>query len=217
MFLVISDVLSADEIAAARGFLAEGSLFSDGASTAGRHARAVKNNEQADAARTSPILKKTETVLMANPVFKAAARPQSFVKLMVSRYRKGMAYGTHVDNPLMEGKRTDLSLTLFLSEPETYSGGELVIEGNDGDRLFKLPAGSLVLYPTTTLHRVNEVTSGERLAIVGWVRSLIRNDQQRELLFDLDNAVASLGDADRAVADRLHKVRANLVRMWSED
>jgi PKHD-type hydroxylase len=217
MFLVISDVLSAEEIEAARSFLTEADLFSDGAKTAGHHARTVKNNEQADQARTAPLLKKAEAALMANQVFRAAARPQSFVKLMVSRYKPGMAYGTHVDNPLMEGKRTDLSFTLFLGEPQSYAGGELVIEGNDGDRAFKLPAGSLILYPTTTLHRVSEVTQGERLAIVGWVRSLIRNDQQRELLFDLDNAMASLTNADRANIDRLHKVRANLVRMWAED
>jgi PKHD-type hydroxylase len=217
MFLVISEVLSAPDVVAANQFLNTEASFDDGSKSAGRHARSVKHNEQADAKSSAPILKKVEATLQMHPVFMAAARPQSFVKLMISRYRPGMAYGSHVDNPLMEGKRTDLSFTLFLSAPESYDGGELVIEGNDGDRTFKLPAGSLILYPTTTLHRVAEVTSGERIAVVGWVRSLICDDAQRELLFDLDNVVASLDGADRGVQDRLHKVRANLMRMWVDD
>jgi PKHD-type hydroxylase len=217
MFLVISNVLSQADVEAAKAHLASSVTFSDGAATAGRHAREVKNNEQADEKLVAPILKKVAMTLLAHPVFKAAARPRELVKLMVSRYKPGMAYGTHVDNPLMEGKRTDLSFTLFLNAPEAYNGGELVIEGNDDERRFKLPAGSLVLYPTTTLHRVQEVISGDRLAVVGWVRSLIRDDQQRELLFDLDNVLASLPDADRATVNRLHKVRANLTRMWVDD
>jgi PKHD-type hydroxylase len=108
---------------------------------------------------------------------------------------------------------------LFLSAPESYGGGELVVEGNDGETAVKLPAGSLVLYPTTSLHRVNPVTRGERLAVVGWVRSYIRSPEQRETLFDLDSVVAALREAhvERATLDRLFKVRANLLRMWAED
>ena len=219
MFLVIGDILTATEIEAITMHLSTEVNFHDGKSTAGAHARTVKNNEQAANEAAAPVLKKVETALLAHPVFKAAALPKSFVKLMVSRYRPGMHYGTHVDDPLMLGTRTDLSFTLFLNPPETYAGGELVIEENGGDRSFKLTAGSLILYPTTSLHRVEEVTSGERLAVVGWVRSFLRDPQQRELLFDLENTIASLKaeNASRPVLDHIFKIRANLLRMWATD
>lgn len=216
MFLIISDVLSEAETAAAKQHL-KGDIFQDGAATAGHHARSVKQNEQAEADQAAPVLKKVEAALLNHAVFKAAAKPHSIVKMMISRYRPGMAYGTHVDNAVIDGKRTDLAFTLFLNAPDTYNGGELVIEGHDGERSFKLPVGSLVLYPATTLHRVNEVTKGERLAVVGWIKSLIRDGDKRELLFDIDNLAASNISSDRAVVDLLHKVRANLMRMWIED
>jgi PKHD-type hydroxylase len=126
-----------------------------------------------------------------------------------------MAYGTHVDDPLMGGTRTDLSFTLFLSDPTTYDGGALVVEASDGANEIKLPAGSLVLYPATTLHHVQQVTRGERLAVVGWVRSFIRNTEDREILFDLENLIAS--QKDRIVLDQLLKIRANLMHKWVED
>jgi PKHD-type hydroxylase len=220
MFLAITDVLSKAEIAAiCEELKTVENAFASGRATAGAHARAVKDNEQATVAASSEILKRIETTLLANPVFKAAAMPKAFVKLMISRYQPGMHYGTHVDDPLMNGVRTDLSFTLFLEDPEKYGGGELVIEENDGDRDFKLSAGGLVLYPTTTLHHVAEVTSGIRLAIVGWVRSYVREDSKRELIFDLENALATLRaqNAARPVLDQLYKVRANLVRMWADD
>jgi PKHD-type hydroxylase len=130
-----------------------------------------------------------------------------------------MAYGSHVDDAIMDGKRTDMSFTLFLSEPASYDGGELVIEATGGDTVIKLAPGDMVLYQTTSLHRVEEVTRGERLAIVGWVRSYIRNPEHRELLFDLDQTVAALREikADRRLLDRVFKVRNTLTRMWAED
>jgi PKHD-type hydroxylase len=215
MFLEISNVLVPVEVEVIQEALTE-AAFVSGAATAGGHARSVKNNEQST---DDAILKKAEACCRANPVFMAAARPQSFVKLMVSRYRPGQSYGLHVDEPVMNGVRTDLSFTLFLSDPSAYDGGALIIEGNDGARDFKLAAGSIVLYPPTTLHRVEPVIRGERLAVVGWVRSLIRSHENRELLFDLDNALAALrqGPVERAVLDRLYKVRANLIRQWAED
>jgi PKHD-type hydroxylase len=198
---------------------AEPESFAAGKATAGWHAKEVKHNEQAKGATADSVTAKVKDLLLAHPVFKAAARPKQFVRLLVSRYRPGMAYGTHVDDALVDGIRTDLSFTLFLSEPESYSGGELVIEGNNGETVVKLPSGSLVLYPTASLHRVNPVTMGERLAVVGWVRSYVRSPEQREILFDLDNVVAALREShvERAVLDRLFKVRANLLRMWAED
>jgi PKHD-type hydroxylase len=193
--------------------------FLSGEKTAGWHAREVKQNEQLDEKSAATITAKISATLLANPVFAAAARPKTFVKIMVSRYRPGMEYGLHVDDALMSGVRTDLSFTLFLSDPATYEGGELVIEGNDGMQEIKLPPGSLILYPTTTLHRVAPVKKGERIAIVGWVRSFIRNHEQREILFDLDNAIAMAraDNAGRETIDRLLKVNMNLLRQWAED
>lgn len=220
MFLQIQDVLSASQVEAIRKRIASHPEdFEDGRKTAGWHAKTVKDNEQAKGETAAAIREVVEKTLLAHPVFKAAAMPRSFVRTMVSRYRPGMAYGTHVDDALMGGVRTDLSFTIFLSEPGSYDGGALVVEGNDGDTEIKLPTGSLVLYPTTTLHRVSEVTRGERIAFVGWVRSYIRSHEDREILFDLENVIATLrqSNADRALLDRLFKVKANLVRKWAED
>jgi PKHD-type hydroxylase len=152
-------------------------------------------------------------------VFKAAARPKQLTGLLVSRYGPGMEYGLHVDDALMHGMRTDLSFTVFLSGPDTYEGGELVIAGNDADSSIKLAAGSAVVYPTTSLHKVAPVTAGERLVVVGWVRSFLRRADERELLFDLDAAVAELrqSGAAKPLLDRILKVRANLLRLWAED
>ena len=197
----------------------EPDAFADGRKTAGWHAKTVKNNEQAQGATAQAVSEMVRKTLLAHPVFKAAAVPKQFVKILLSRYQPGMAYGTHVDDALMGGVRTDLSFTLFLADPSSYDGGALTIEGNDDDTEVKLPAGSLVLYPTTALHRVEPVTRGERLAIVGWVRSYVRSHEEREILFDLENTIAALRDAkaERAILDRLFKVRANLIRKWADD
>lgn len=220
MLLTIADVLPADAVANIHLSIASGGiLFQDGNSTAGWQAKAVKKNEQASGPALEPMLKGVKTALLAHPVFAAAAQPKQLAGVMLSRYRPGMAYGTHVDNALMAGVRTDLSFTLFLNAPETYDGGALVIEGIGEEQEIKLPAGSLVLYPTTSLHRVSEVTTGERLAIVGWVRSFIRSHDYRETLFDLENVIAALRlqNADRVLLNQLLKVRANLQRNWVED
>lgn len=199
--------------------LADPAVFEDGRKTAGWHAKAVKHNEQLRAEAAKGISGMIAETLLAHPVFKAAAMPKQFVKILVSRYQPGMSYGTHIDDALMGGVRTDLSFTLFLSDPASYDGGALIVEGDDGDTEVKLPAGSLVLYPATALHRVEPVTRGERLAIVGWVRSYIRSHEEREIIFDLENTIASLREtkADRAIMDRLFKVRANLIRKWADD
>jgi PKHD-type hydroxylase len=217
---IISNVIDAARITAITDQInANLQAFESGTQTAGWHATHVKNNEQAAGIESDGLRKLVETTLLAHPVFKAAAQPKLIIKTLVSRYKPGMSYGTHVDEPLMAGIRTDLSFTLFLSDPNTYDGGALIIEGSDGENEVKLPAGSLVLYPTTTLHRVQEVTRGERLAVVGWVRSFIRNAEDREILFDLENVIASLrvNNADRALLDHVLKVRTNLLRKWVED
>lgn len=198
---------------------ADPEAFGEGRKTAGWHAKAVKNNEQAQGAAAQAISDMIAKTLLAHPVFRAAAMPKQFVKILLSRYRPGMAYGTHVDDALMGGVRTDLSFTLFLADPASYEGGALIVEGNDGDTDVKLPAGSLVLYPATSLHRVDPVTRGERLAVAGWVRSYIRSHEDREILFDLENTIVALRETkvNRAIMDRLFKVRANLIRKWAED
>jgi len=197
----------------------QGTQFEDGGKTAGRQAKQVKHNEQLPFVLSDPVTQKVAAVLGANPVFAAAARPKAIVRLLVSRYRPGMDYGLHVDDALMDGVRTDLSFTLFLSDPKSYSGGELIIESTEGATEIKPDAGSLVLYPATSLHRVAPVTRGERVAVVGWVRSLIRGSDEREALFDLENAIAMArqANAERALIDTLLKVKMNLLRLWVED
>jgi PKHD-type hydroxylase len=220
MIIQISELLRADVVLGIINSLhAESNSFVSGKATAGAQARQVKNNDQSAGPAAQAAIAAVRDALLANAVFKASARPKEIMGMLVSRYQKGMAYGSHVDDALMGGKRTDLSFTFFLGEPGSYDGGELVIEGNDGENAIKLPAGSVVVYPTTSLHRVAEITRGERLVVVGWVRSFIRNAEQREILFDLDQTAAALvaAQADRGMTDRIFKTRNNLIRMWAED
>jgi PKHD-type hydroxylase len=220
MMLQIAGVLDSETVENIRARLeVEEAAFTSGKATAGWYAKDVKHNDQALGPTAIAVMEQVKTALMSHAVFVSAARPKSFVKTLVSRYRPGMHYGTHVDDALMGGVRTDLSFTLFLAEPASYDGGELVIEAPDGETEVKLPPGGMVLYPTTSLHRVNEVTRGERLAVVGWVRSYIRSAEQRETLFDLDQVVAALNvsGADRVLMNPVMKVRNSLTRMWAED
>jgi PKHD-type hydroxylase len=220
MMLQIASVLDESTVENVRQSLArEDAAFTSGKGTAGWYARDVKHNDQAAGPTAQAVTEQIRTALLSHAVFVSAARPKTFVRTLVSRYRPGMHYGTHVDDALMGGLRTDMSFTLFLTDPANYDGGELVIETPDAENEVKLAAGGLVLYPTTTLHRVNEVTRGERLAVVGWVRSFIRSADQRETLFDLDQVLAKLTatNADRSVMNQAMKIRNALTRMWAED
>lgn len=219
MQLSIAGILDSEDVIAARSVLAE-LEFADGRATAGWSARLVKNNAQAVAGEALAKLDEaTRAKLMASPVFNLAVRPKQLSKLIFARYDSGQSYGSHVDDALMGGLRTDVSFTLFLSEPEDYEGGELVIEPSAGEDKIKLPAGALYTYPAGTLHRVAPVTSGERLVCVGWVRSFIRSAEQRELLFDLDTARRTLfaQHGKTSEFDLLSKCTANLLRQWAED
>lgn len=194
--------------------------FVDGRQTAGWAARLVKDNEQAESdADLEVIRRRIAQRILDNELFQLAARPKALTPVLVSRYAPGKQYGTHIDDALMQGMRTDLSFTLFLAEPDTYDGGELVIESTAGEQMFKLEAGSMILYPTTTLHRVEPVTRGTRVAAFGWVRSFIRSAEQREILFDLESARRTLFEREGKTPtfDVLSKCSANLVRMWAED
>jgi PKHD-type hydroxylase len=218
--LTIENILTADEVTALRDLVEAGdAAFADGGKTAGWHARGVKRNEQLDPKVAAAVATKVEAALRANDVFMAAARPRNFVKVLVSRYREGMEYGNHVDDAMMNGMRTDMSFTLFLSAPGDCEGGELIVDAPGGELAVKEEPGSVFVYPSTTLHRVAPVTKGERLVVVGWVRSLVRRADERDILFELDNAIVSAraDGASRATLDRLLKVKNNLIRLWAED
>lgn len=217
MFVAIEGVLTPGEAAALR--TAAAALdFADGRATAGRFARRIKANDQAVASPgLEAIQTKVTAALARHPVFASAARPKAMTTLVLSRYRQGQTYGIHVDDALMQGIRTDLSFTLFLSDPESYEGGALVVADTVEERAFKLAAGGLILYPSTTLHRVEPVSSGTRLCVVGWVQSWIRSGDEREILFDLDRAIADLSarEGKQDLLGTLTKTRSNLLRKWA--
>ena len=198
--------------------------WKDGAETAGATAREVKQNLQADlTSRTGVKIRDIVTSsIEAHPVLQAAAQPARFSKLILSKTEQGGGYGLHVDNAFMpigdDKLRTDLSFTLFLSEPAEYVSGELQIENAGQSMRFKPNAGDLVLYPSTSLHQVNAVSSGTRLVCVGWIESRIRRADDRETLFDLINLKAELDahhDAQSAELLVLSKTIANLLRRFS--
>jgi PKHD-type hydroxylase len=223
MLLTVDDLLSVEEVASINAMLAA-SEFVDGKLTAGWHAQKVKRNTQLD--KTSPqqeSLREIVTLaLNRNLLFTTAIQPLFIHSILFSRYEMGMSYGLHVDNAFMGSgdrrHRSDVSWTLFLSDPDAYTGGELAIEGSEGERVFKLKAGSAIFYPSSFLHRVETVTVGVRLAAVGWVQSIVRNPQQREILFDLDVVRRSLFQKDGKTTefDLISKTHANLLRQWAE-
>ena len=162
------------------------------------------------------------SALLRNKDFNRAALPKRIRPPLISRYRQGMAYGQHVDNALMGPKqgreRSDVSITVFISDINEYDGGELIIHGSFGMQEVKLPSGSVVVYPSSSLHEVAEVTRGERLVAVTWAQSYVRDDRQREILASLAqvkdkmNAIAE----DAIETDQVHHIYANLLRMWAE-
>jgi len=220
MQIAIANLLNDDDLRAVREVL-QSARFVDGKATAGFAARLVKENRQAKASDRSldEIRTLISNRILANDVFQMAARPKALSPLLFARYEPGMSYGSHVDDALMQGLRTDVSFTLFLDDPDSYDGGELVIETTAGEDSIKLPAGALIAYPSTSLHRVAEVTRGQRNVVVGWARSFIRDAAQRELLFDLDSARRQIfsREGKSAEFDLISKSLANLLRMWAED
>ncbi|MEL6930392.1 MAG: Fe2+-dependent dioxygenase [Cyanobacteria bacterium J06600_6] len=220
MIFTIPNVLSPEELKSINSSLSTAD-FVDGKLTAGWNAKLVKNNQQLN--KKTPIGKQlTQQVKSAfnrNQLFQTAIRPKSIHSVLFSRYDKGMSYGRHVDNAIMRNNgmwRSDMSFTLFLNSPKEYEGGELTIEGTDAEVRYKLGAGSAIVYPSTTLHRVNEVTSGSRLVCVGWLQSLIRDSSDREILFDLETArrVIFAKDGKTPEFDLISKSVANLLRKW---
>jgi len=219
MLIHLQKVCSAEQVSHLRNLMTEGT-FADGSKTAGRVARSVKANEQLESgARVDTIRSEVRKALMAHDGFVSFARPKSISRILVSRYREGMEYGPHIDDAVMGGRRADLSFTLFLSDPDSYDGGELVMDSLEGETEVKLEAGDAVVYATSSIHHVARITRGERLAVVGWVRSLVRRADQREILFDLDQVAARLFDQDGKTheLDLVLKTKSNLLRQWAED
>lgn len=220
MRIAIANVLTTEEVSELRTRLSD-VRFLDGRATAGFAAREVKHNRQADALdrKVAELRDSITEKIRSNDLFQLAARPKTLTSIMFSMYEPGMRYGNHVDDALMGGVRADVSFTLFLSDPSSYDGGELVIDAPSGEDAVKLDAGSMIVYPATSLHRVAEVTRGERLAVVGWARSFIRDEAKRELLFDLDTARKRLyaREGKSEDYDLLSKSSANLLRMWADD
>ena len=222
MFLPIQKVLKEAELKEIRDKL-EGASFADGAATAGRQARRVKQNEQLarDAPLTKELGKIVSAALRRNAMFISPPLRVKMTEPMFNRYAGGMRYGSHVDNAVMyqpTALRTDISVTLFLSEPSEYDGGELLVDEVAVRQKIKLPAGSAIIYPSTSLHRVEPVTRGARLASIVWVQSLVRDTSQRKILFDLDRATQSLTkkDPDSAEVQLLSASYHNLLRLWAE-
>jgi len=222
MNLCIADVAPQSILEAARVALMT-ARFLDGAETAGWHARLVKRNLHADPAdpAVAAVCGQIAESLRRNEVFRSATLPRAVRPPMLNRYVEGMTYGAHVDNAIMDERspmRADVSVTVFLSPPDAYDGGELVLETHGGETAYKLPAGHAIVYPTTTLHRVEPVTRGARDVAVTWVQSLVKDEAQREILFDLDGVRRSIfrEHGKTRAFDELSRAHSNLLRMWAE-
>jgi PKHD-type hydroxylase len=222
MLLAIEDILTNEELASARQLFAQ-ARFGDGRVTAGELAAQVKYNLQlpADAVEAQMLTGMVQNALHRNALFISAALPKVVNPPLFNRYIPGMDFGIHVDNAIRIGAvtlRTDVSGTLFLSDPEEYEGGELVIEDTYGLQRIKLSAGSLVLYPSGSLHRVETITRGHRDVAVFWAQSMVRDMTQRSLLFQLDASIQSLRARAPDSPEIVSLVAGyhNLLRMWAD-
>jgi len=225
MLVQISGLFSAQEAAQMLARL-QAADWVDGRATAGYESAKVKHNRQLP--EQHPLAQELGALILqrlsANNLFMSAALPRRIYPPLFNRYESGETFGLHVDNAIRpiaatgERVRTDLSATLFLAEPDSYDGGELVVEDTYGARQVKLPAGHMVLYPGTSLHRVNPVTRGARVSAFFWMQSLVREDAQRTLLLELDVAIQRLvqDTPDHPSVLQLTGIYHNLLRRWSE-
>jgi len=224
MLLALPSVLSAEQLKRCRDALTRAEWV-DGRATAGYQGASVKKNQQL--VETSPLARELGGIVLGalerNSLFISAALPNRVYPPMFNRYEGSMEFGNHVDNavrlhPLDGSKfRTDLSATLFLASPDEYDGGELLIEDNFGVQQVKLPAGDMVLYPASSLHRVTPITRGARIASFFWIESMVRDDAERALLFDLDTAIQRLAATQSDAQARLSLTNCyhNLLRKWA--
>jgi PKHD-type hydroxylase len=224
MLLHIPDVLSREQVTQMRAML-DAADWTDGRETVGAQGAQVKRNQQLPDA--SPLRQQLGQLVLAalarNPLYHAAALPLRTLSPRFNRYQGGGQYGFHVDGAVMALSsdaqlRSDVSCTLFLSEPDEYDGGELIVNDTYGEHEVKLPAGDLIVYPSSSLHRVTPVTRGARMASFFWVQSLIRDDSRRRLLFELDASIQRLTQtgADAPSLLQLTGVYHNLLRQWAE-
>lgn len=213
------NVLTSEQLQSINELL-EKATFVDGVSSAGVTARRVKSNLQAKSAQ--PEFEQAKAIfgkaVLQNKAIREFAMPKHVMPPIFSRYETGMRYGEHIDNSIMGGIRTDLAMTLFLSPPESYDGGELVIEVDRLPRAIKLPAGSAVIYSAGSVHRVETVTRGRRQVAVTWIQSMFRDEAKREVIIDLNATINRLrADSPDALETLLvTKVRSNLYRMWAD-
>ena len=222
VIVCMAGILTPEELERIARLLSAGA-FVDGKLTAGWHARQVKENLQlARGAEAAEADRLVLDALMRNEVFRSAVLPLKLRPALFSRTEPGMGYGTHVDDAVMgRGEamiRSDVSVTLFLSEPSAYEGGELILESAGGESGYKLAAGAAVAYPSTSLHRVSPVTAGRREVAVTWAQSMVRSAERREILFDLDTARRAIfkSAGKSGEFDLIAKSYANLLRQWAE-
>jgi PKHD-type hydroxylase len=225
MLLHVPNVLTAEQVAECRRQL-DAADWIDGRVTAGHQSAKAKDNAQL--AEDSPIARQLGQMILSalerTPLFLAGALPLKIFPPLFNRYTGGQAFGNHVDNAIRQVRntqhrvRTDISATLFLASPSEYDGGELMIDDTYGSHSVKLPAGDLVLYPSTSLHRVQPVTRGARVASFFWIQSMVRDDGERTLLFDLDLAIQRLGSdvPDHPSVVQLTGLYHNLLRRWAD-
>ena len=226
MLITIPQVLDAAQVQAVRARL-DAASWQDVRQTAGAQSQSVKRNQQlpVDGPDARALGEDILRALTQHPLFLSAALPLRILPPMFNRYEVGETFGVHVDNAIrvspltQERLRADLSMTLFLSDPDEYEGGELVIEDHYGTQAVKLNAGDMVLYPSTSLHEVRPVTRGARVSSFFWLQSMVRSNEQRTMLFDLDQTIQALAerlDATDADVVRLTGIYHNMIRMWSE-
>ncbi|WP_374579608.1 Fe2+-dependent dioxygenase [Phenylobacterium sp.] len=226
MMIHIPQVLTKDQVARLRALI-DAAEWIDGNATSGAQSALAKRNEQLP--EDSPAAKAAGEAILdalsANPLFVTAALPQTVFPPLFNRYGGGQTFGVHIDNSIRQSRdgtvriRSDLSATLFLTEPEDYDGGELLVEDTYGVHEVKLPAGDMILYPASSLHQVTPVTRGARTSSFFWLQSLIRDDAQRALLFQMDIAIQQLAGKVGAGAPELVSLTGtyhNLLRMWAE-
>ena len=222
MLLQIPELLNSAQVAKIHEIIA-GGTFVGGRLSGGVAASRVKQNQEL--AQDASLLQRLYRVIMAsvghNETFRSAALPAKVADFIFARYQPGMHYGDHVDDPIMgQGPRfrSDVSMTVFLTPPAAYDGGELVIRTPFGDQQVKLPAGHAVVYPSASVHRVADVTRGERLVALTWIQSFVRDAAQRELLFELDQSRQQLlrTDPQSDVTKNVDRSYVNLLRMWAE-
>ena len=217
MNYLIHELLNSEELEILRENLdKEDSFWEDGKKTAGKHAAEVKNNLQLkrDINLSKKLSKLIIKKILSNDLIKSFSLPKKIHGTMFSKSTSGMKYGSHIDNAFMSSGRADLSFTIFLNYKDNYDGGALLIESFNSEEKFKLDAGEIIIYPSTFLHSVEEVISGERLVFIGWIESYVKSIEEREYLFDLDAAARSLlskyGRSDEV--DLIFKSYSNLLR-----